>query len=155
MSRLTLDFLDGNSPEAAELARIHALEWQHLYREWDEKKALEEFCSQGTDGSLPATLILREDERFVGSVSVVRDDCEAMRDVGPWLASLYVMPGDRGHGYGSRLVAAAIALAKRNEAATLYVFTESAGKLFLRHGFVQFADAVTNGRAVTILRREI
>ena len=155
MNRLTLVFLVGNSPEAAELARLHALEWQYLYREWNEKKALEEFRSQGTDGSLPATLVLREDERFVGSVSVVRDDCEARKDLGPWLASLYVMPEDRGRGYGSRLVAAAIELAKRNGAVSLYVFTESAEKLFLRHGFVQFADAVTNGRAVTILRREI
>lgn len=155
MSRLTLDFLDGNSPEAAELARLHALEWQHLYCEWDEKKALEEFRGQKTDGSLPATLMLSEDERFVGSVSVVCDDCEARRDLGPWLASLYVLPEDRGHGRGSHLIQAAIELAKRNEVASLYVFTESAEKLFLRQGFVHFADAVTNGRAVTILRREI
>lgn len=155
MNRLTLDFLDGSSPEARKLAHLHALEWQHLYREWDEKKALEEFRGQGTDGSLPATLILCEDERLAGSVSVVRGDCEARRDLGPWLASLYVLPEHRGRGHGSRLIEAAVELAKRNEIASLYVFTESAEKFFLRHGFVRFEDAVSNDRAVTILRREI
>lgn len=155
MSRLTLDFLDGNSPEAAELARLHALEWQHLYREWNEKKALEEFGAQKTDGTLPTTLVLREGGRMVGSVSVVDNDCEARTDLNPWLASLYVMPGHRGQGHGSHLIQAAIELAKRNGSAALYVFTESAEELFLRHGFVEFADAVTNGRVITILRREI
>lgn len=155
MSRLTLDFLDGNSPEAAELTRLHAMEWLHLYREWDEKKAIEDFRSQRINGSIPATLILREDGRLVGSVSVVLDDCEARRDLSPWLASLFVLPGDRGQGHGSHLIQAAIELANRNGVAALYVFTESAEKLFLRQGFVHFAGAVTNGHAITILRREL
>jgi len=155
LKRLTLDFLDGKSAEAAELARLHALEWQHLYSEWDEKKALEDFRTQRINGSVPATLILREDGRLVGSVSVVRDDCEARRDLSPWLASLYVLPKYRGRGHGRRLIEAAIDLTNRNGVASLYVFTESAEKLFLRHGFVHFAAAVTNGHAITILRREI
>ena len=152
---MTLDFLDGNSAEAAELARLHAEEWQHLYREWDERTAREEFRTQSTDGSYPATLVLREDGRLIGSVSVVRDDCEARTDLGPWLASLYVLPGKRGQGHGSRLIEAALGLAKRNGTPGIYVFTESAAELFPRQGFVHFADAVTNGCAVTILRREI
>jgi GNAT superfamily N-acetyltransferase len=155
VNRITLDFLDGNSVEAAQLAHIHAEEWEHLYREWDEQTALAEFRGQRNDGTLPATLILREEGRLVGSVSVVRDDCEARTDLGPWLASLYVIPAQRGRGYGSRLIQAAIELGRRNDVGYLHAFTESAEKLFLRHDFVQFADAVTNGRAITILRREI
>lgn len=154
MSRFTLDFLDGNSAEASALARIHAEEWRHLYREWDEQKALAEFQNHRTDGSLPATMILREDGRLIGSVSVVHQDCEPRMDLSPWLASLYVLPGERGRGHGSRLVEAAIELSKRNKAEYLHVFTESAGKLFLRHGFVRLADAVTNGHNITIYRRE-
>lgn len=151
----TLDFLDGNSPDAGELARRHADEWQHLYREWDEQKALEDFRNQKTDGSIPATLVLREDGRLVGSVSVVRDDCEARRDLGPWLASLYVLPADRGHRHGHRLIEAAVELAKRNGAVCLYVFTESAEDLFSGHGFTRFDTTATNGHAITVLRREI
>jgi len=155
LSRLTLDFLEGNSPEAAELARLHALEWQHLYRRWNEKKALEEFLSQKTDGSLPATLVLREGGRLVGSVSIVDNDCEARTDLNPWLASLYVMPDQRGRGHGSRLVAAALELARGNGVEFLHVFTESAENIFRQHGFSHLADAETKGGPVTILRRQI
>jgi len=155
LSRLTLDFLEGNSPEAAELARLHALEWQHLYREWNEKKALEEFGAQKTDGNLPATLVLREGERLVGSVSVVDNDCEARTDLNPWLASLYVMPGQRGRGHGSRLIAAALELARGNGVEFLHVFTESAENIFRQHGFSHFAAAETKCGPVAILRRKI
>jgi len=152
---VSLEFLDGGSAEAAGLARLHAEEWRHLYREWNEHTALEEFRRQKTDGALPATLILRRDGRLIGSVSVVRDDCESRTDLNPWLASLYVMPGERACGNGSILVAAALELARRNNVGHLHVFTEAAEKIFLRHGFVPLADAVTNGRAIKILRREI
>lgn len=155
MSRLTLDFLDGNSADSAELARIHAKEWKHLYSAWDEQTALAEFRSQSTDGSLPATLVLRKDGRLIGSVSVVHNDCEARPDLTPWLASLCVFPGERRRGHASRLIAAAIDLAKENNTGCLHVFTESAEDLFLRHGFARFATAVTNGHAITILRREL
>jgi len=155
LSRLTLDFLDGNSAEAAELARVHANEWQHLYSGWDEQVARAEFRAHSTEGSIPATLVLRENGRLIGSVSVVRDDCEARTDLGPWLASLYVLPGQRGREHGIRLIEAAIDLAKRNKAPSVYVFTESAAELFLRHGFVHFVDAMTNGHKIAILRRDI
>ncbi len=155
MSWLSLDFLDGNSPEAAELARLHALEWQHLYREWNEKKALEEFGAQKTDGTVPATLVLHEGGRLVGSVSIVDNDCEARTDLNPWLASLLVMPSQRGRGHGSRLIAAALELARGNGVEFLHVFTESAQDIFRQHGFSHFADAETKSGSVTILRRQI
>jgi len=155
LKRLTLDFLDAGSADAGKLARLHADEWQYLYCEWDEKKALEEFHGQRTDGSIPATLVLREDGRLVGSVSVVGDDCEARRDLSPWLASLYVMPENRGQGHGHRLIEAAMALAKENNVACLHVFTDSAERLFLGHNFTRLDAAVTNGHAITILRREL
>jgi GNAT superfamily N-acetyltransferase len=155
LSRITLNFLDGLSDEAGELARLHAAEWRHLYTAWDGQTALEEFGAQKTDGTLPATLVLREGGQLVGSVSVVDNDCEARMDLNPWLASLYVMPGQRRRGHGGRLVAAALELARRNGVEFLHVFTESAEHIFRKHGFLPFEDAKTNGRPVTILRRQI
>jgi GNAT superfamily N-acetyltransferase len=155
LSALTLGFLEGRSTEAAELARWHAREWQHLYRGWNEQTAIDEFGAHKTDGLLPATLVLREEGRLIGSVSIINDDCEARSDLNPWLASLYVVPGERGRGHGGRLVSAALELAQRNHVDFLHVFTESAEGVFQKHGFSRLADAVTNGRSVAILRRKI
>ena len=155
MSVFTLGFLEGGSGEAAELARLHAEEWQHLYRGWNEQTALKEFGAQKKDGSLPTTLVLRDGEQLIGSVSIVDDDCEARTDLNPWLASLYVVPAQRGRGHGNRLIAAALDFARRNDVEFLHVFTESAEGIFRKHGFLPLADAKTNGRPVTILRRKI
>ena len=155
MSGFATGFLEGRSGEAAELARLHAEEWQRLYRGWNEQTALAEFGAQKTDGSLPTTLVLRDGKQIIGSVSIVDDDCEARRDLNPWLASLYVMPGQRGRGHGSRLIAAALDLAERNDVEFLHVFTESSKRIFQKHGFLPLADAVTNNRPVAILRRKI
>ena len=51
MSEGTLTLLDGADPLAAELARFHAAEWGHLYRNWDAAVAQGEFRTHQTDGS--------------------------------------------------------------------------------------------------------
>lgn len=152
---LTLSFLEPDEPLAVELAGRHAGEWAHLYTGWDAEAALRDFRGHRTDGSLPATLVLREEGEFAGSVSVVFGDCEARRDLDPWLASLHVMPAHRGRGYARCLVLAAVDLAARNNVEMLHVFTEGADDLFEKCGFVPLAEADLHGHAVRILRREI
>jgi GNAT superfamily N-acetyltransferase len=153
--KIALSLLDPGEPLAAELAARHAGEWAHLYPGWDAEAALRDFRRHRTDGSLPATLVLREGGEFAGSVSVLFGDCEARRDLDPWLASLHVMPGHRGRGHARRLVLAAVDLAARNNVEVLHVFTEGAEGLFEKCGFVRFADADLHGHAVRILRRKI
>lgn len=153
--KISLTFLDPGEPLAEELAARHAGEWAHLYTGWDAGVALRDFRGHRTDGSLPATLVLREGGEFAGSVSVVFGDCEARRDLDPWLASLHVMPEHRGRGHARRLVLAAVDLAARSNVEMLHVFTEGADGLFEKCGFVPLAEADLHGHAVRILRREI
>jgi len=150
-----ITLLDQADPIAPKLALLHAAEWGHLYENWDSTKALEEFRGQKTDGSLPATLVLREKGETVGSVSLVNGDCEARRDLDPWLASLYVVPAFRGRGHAQRLIEAAIHHAAAAGAGSLHVFTESAAGLFRRHGFCEIDRAVLHGTPVEILRRDL
>ena len=155
MPEVSITLLAGSDPLTGELAERHAAEWGHLYADWDSAKALSEFRSQKTDGSLPATLVLREDERVAGSVSLLYGDCEACADLDPWLARLYVLPEFRGRGHGSRLIDAAIHLAAAAGEKALHVFTESAASLFRRHGFAGAKHAILHGKPIEILRREL
>ena len=147
--------LDGSDPLTVELAKRHAAEWGCLYTDWDSAKALAEFRMQKTDGSLPTTLVLREDEKVAGSVSLLYGDCEACTDFDPWLASLYVFPDFRGRGHAGRLIEAAIQFAARAGVGVLHVFTESASDLFRRHGFEALERTMLHGKPVEILRREL
>jgi len=152
MSRVSITLLDGSDPLTAELAKRHAAEWGCLYTDWDSVKALAEFQTQNTDGSLPATLVLREDEQVAGSVSLLYGDCEARTDLDPWLARLYVFPEFRGRGRAGRLIEAAIQFAAKAGEKELHVFTESAGDLFRRHGFKTLERAILHGKPIEILR---
>lgn len=153
MSRVSITLLNGRDPLTEDLAERHAAAWGYLYTDWDSAKALAEFRTQKTDGSLPATLVLRENEQVAGSVSVLCGDCEACTDLDPWLASLYVFPECRGRGHAGRLIEAAIHLAEKAGEKELHVFTESAADLFRRHGFTTLERTTLHGKPIEILRR--
>lgn len=153
MSHVSITLLDGRDPLTEELAKRHAAAWGYLYTDWDSAKALAEFRPQKTDGSLPATLVLREDEQVAGSVSLLYGDCEACTGLDPWLGSLYVFSEFRGRGHAGRLIEAAIHFAENAGEKELYVFTESASELFRCHGFEAFQRTMLHGKPIEILRR--
>lgn len=155
MPRISITLLDGRDPLTEDLARRHAAAWGHLYTNWDTSKALAEFRPQKTNGSLPATLVLREDEQVAGSVSLLFGDCEARTDLDPWLGSLYILPEFRGRGYAGRLIEAATHFAAEAGVEVLYVFTESAASLLRRHDFSSVERTLLHGRPIDILRREL
>lgn len=155
MPQVAITLLDGSDPLTEELAKRHAAEWGYLYTNWDSSKALAEFRPHKTDGSLPATLVLRENGLVAGSVSLLFGDCEARMDLDPWLASLYVFPEFRGRGYADRLIDAAIRFAATAGEKLLHVFTESAAGLFRRHGFETIESTALHGKTIEILRREL
>jgi GNAT superfamily N-acetyltransferase len=150
-----MTLLAADDPVAAEIARIHTAEWGHLYPDWDEAVALREFRSHRSDGSLPATLISREGGVYVGSVSVIFNDCAARPDLNPWLASLYVRPQARGRGIAAQLVRAAVDLAAAAGEQRLYVFTESATGLFASHGFRPIDRTSLHGHPIDVLERTL
>jgi GNAT superfamily N-acetyltransferase len=150
---ISVGFLAADDPSAEDMARVHAAAWGHLYPDWDEAVALAELRSHRSDGSLPATLVLRGDGVYTGSVSVIFNDCAARPDLNPWLASLYVAPSARGRGFGSRLVQGAVDLAAAAGEQRLYVFTESAAGLFESHGFHLIDRTSLHGHPIDILER--
>jgi len=155
MSLVSITLLDGRVTLTAELAERLAAEWGYLYTKWDSEEALADFQQQKTDGSLPATLVLREDEQVAGSVSLLYGDCEACTNLDPWLGSLYVFPEFRGRGHAGRLIEAAIRFAETAGEKELHVFTESAGGLFRRHGFKTLERTMLHGKPIEILRCEL
>jgi predicted N-acetyltransferase YhbS len=138
---------------AATLAAWHAAEWAHLYPDWDEDRALRELLAEPGVGRLPLTLIARDENSLLGSVSLIFDDLPGWPALNPWLASLYVAPGERRRGIGAALVQAACRVTDDLACARLYLFTESAQDYFQRLGFRIHASAVTQGHPVTVMVR--
>lgn len=57
---------------------------------------------------MPFTLVALADDRFAGTVSVIAHDADEWPDLSPWVAALWVEPGDRRGGIGATLVDEAV-----------------------------------------------
>jgi amino-acid N-acetyltransferase len=83
----------------------------------------------GIERYVESTVVVRDGARVVGCAAI-----EPYGDVG-LLRSVAVEPSHHGHGLGSRLTDAALALARRRGIRTLYLLTETAMPFFTRFGF--------------------
>lgn len=148
--------IDERAAVADLLAGWHVEQWGELYdpEVWNLDIARSEFYDHGTThpGSLPITIValdseVRQRSRSTpdgasgdwgvrGSVSLVAsDDLAGYDHLGPWLASLYVLPIHRGQGLGSRLVDAVVAQAHELGVTHLYLFTAEHADWYRRWGF--------------------
>jgi predicted N-acetyltransferase YhbS len=62
-------------------------------------------------GPIPTALVAHEGDRFVGTVSLIACDEDSRPQYTPWVAALWVEPGDRQQGIGAALVERAVEFA--------------------------------------------
>jgi len=149
---MRIDFLDQHREHIATLAAWHHGEWGRLYDEWTLEVAEAELADQATRRTLPTTLVMMDEGRPLGSVSLVLEDAPELCEEGsPWLASLYVVPEARGRGLGAKLVNAAVELAARENIAHLFLFTPEHANFYQRLGWRLIARTALKGTAVDLM----
>ncbi len=89
---------------APALAHAHVNAFGALLPDWTAEQALDELKTHDRRRAIPTTLIAVDDGDWLGSVSLLQNDHDDIRQYSPWLASLYVKPEARRHGAGRLLV---------------------------------------------------
>lgn len=113
----------------------------------------EDLRARTTRDRVPVTFLALENGAPVGTVSLIEDDLEMHPELTPWLASLYVTPGNRGAGLRTNLVSHAVEAARGFGIGTLYLYTPGQAQFYTRLGW-EFLEATEfRGRAITIMRR--
>ncbi|GAK55678.1 acetyltransferase, GNAT family [Candidatus Vecturithrix granuli] len=112
------------------------------------KKHLQENCR---DNQVPLTLIALLDGDVVGTASLIEYDMDTRRDLSPWLASVYVIPAQRGKGIGTELVQAIVAKAKEFKIPKLYLFTPDKEHFYQRLGWQTQEHTEYRGHKVVIM----
>ena len=100
------------------------------YMEWYRERnipfelVMKSYQSRTEKKGLPASFVALHSGLPVGMASLKADDLWSRKDLGPWLASLYVHHAFRGMGIGSELVKTVCAEAARQEHRRLHLFLD-------------------------------
>jgi GNAT superfamily N-acetyltransferase len=130
-------------------------EWRHLLGQRSRAEFEAWLRAGGRGPGLPTTLVEIGDGAPVATVSLESDDMDIRPDLTPWLASLYVVPAQRGRGLGRMLVRAAEEEARTRGVAELYLYTPAQEDFYAALGWERLERCAYRATAVTIMRRSL
>jgi GNAT superfamily N-acetyltransferase len=145
-------------PNTAELQTCAA--WRHEaflksygYSLSDSAAQLTKLATQPDE--YETALIALADRNLAGICLLVLQEFEALHDVSPWLASLYVAPEFRKRGVARRLVAAIEDQARSHGVARLHLYTGDAEKFYLKCGWSLAEQGIADGEPYAFMIREL
>ena len=141
------------SPARLEFLASHLVaEFGHLYPGWDESAATNELSQDAARG-LPLHLAAIENDRTLGSASIIDDD-EVTGWEGDewWLANVFVLPEYRGRGIGSSLIKHAIEIARQSGARDLHLVTDTVENWYLKQGWERIGIGDVHGHPMVVMR---
>lgn len=135
------------------LANWYRQEWGHLSPDRSLEEWIQRLAERAHRDRIPLTVIAFEDDQPVGLASLVAADMDTRRDLSPWLAGVYVAPAYRKRGFGSDLVMDIEERAAGLGIETLYLYTNSAQRLYERLGWLEIEREPYRGREVVIMSK--
>ena len=140
-------------PEAiGRLARWYHDEWYDIER-LSLAALTNELTERLSDATLGRTFLARADGAVVGCISLDRSDLPGHESLGPWLASLYVVPAWRGRGLGATLIRHVVRVATAAGAPALYLWTAGSTRRYEAAGFHPLQQTLYGTRPITVMRR--
>ncbi len=132
---LRIEYLADHMDLAPTLARWHHDEWRDLIPNWSYDIALEELRTHQHRAAIPTTLVAFRGKTLVGSASLLVEDLPEWRHLTPWVASVYVVPSERGQKVGTQLVRHAVTVAGQLGVKTVYLLTPGQAAFYRRLGW--------------------
>jgi len=132
-----------------------------LWEEWGRKKGRPFERTHGMIAArtarqgLEQCFVALEDGAPVGTASLAAEDADSRPDLSPWLASVFVAPEARGRGYARVLVTAVESAARVAGFPTLWLFTDSAARIYASLGWVDAGTVADHGRGYVLMRRDL
>jgi len=104
---------------------------------------------------MPTVLVLLDQQRPIGMVTLCLDDLDGRPLLNPWLAGLYVDPAHRGNGHGHRLINELEAFASRERIKRLSLYTSNAVSLYAGVGWRTIETVELKGKTYFIMQKHL
>ena len=142
-------------------ARIAALQFANWGRStgFDSAESYERFLRDAAgSGRLPAILVARRAGMFLGSVNLLLHEMTTRPSLSPWLAQLFVIAEERGHGIGGALVRACLARFAELGFPRVHLYTAAASRLpayYASLGWKPIEDVEYLGKMRTVMAFDV
>ena len=127
--------------------------WRHTDKSPDQ--LLDAVARSASERPMPRTFILLVGNEPVGTASLVAHDLDDRPELTPWLAAVFVVRHARGQGHAARLVTEVEAHARSASIATLWLYTNTAERIYARLGWRTAETIRHNGKPFALMRREL
>jgi GNAT superfamily N-acetyltransferase len=107
------------------------------------------------DSGFQQTFVLLINNRPAGTASLVAHDLQERPELTPWLAAVFVAPQFRGNGYAAHLIEAVEQAARAEAVKILWLFTNTAERVYSRAGWRTAEIFQLNGRPTALMRRDL
>jgi len=151
ISELRIEYLADHPAYVPQLAEYHLREWGHLHpAESIEGRTnrIRAVCGRGT---VPTTVVALIGDELAGSAMLIAHDMDTHPELTPWLAGVFVTPGQRLKGLGSLLVERIVTLASNIGSRRLYLYTEKAQAFYSRLGWHHLERCKYLGAEVAVM----
>ena len=132
---MRIEYLADNIALVPIIAHWHHEEWGYFNPGDSVEKRITNLQTHLGREQIPTTFISLSGGILLGSASLIAHDMDTRMDLSPWLASIYVLPENRGQGIGTALVERVIEEAVELGIETLYLFTPDRKGFFASLGW--------------------
>ena len=155
MGEVKIAYLADHPQHVPTVAKWIIDEWGHQSPSMTQESVETKFRTYLNRNTIPLTLLATSEKRPVGTASLVLHDMEDHQELSPWLASVYVLPEQRGQGIGSKLVKSIELLSAHLDEEQLYLFTPDRESFYARMNWTVLERTNFRDRAVVIMRKSI
>lgn len=148
-----IERLRADSPNVTLVATWTFKAWGHLHPGQTLEKQIAFVCSECGEVGVPSVFVALENDAPVGTASLIADDMSTRPELGPWLASVFVSPDQRGRGIASRLIARVEQEARASGFECGYLYTPDQQALYHRLGWRAFEEVTYLGEQVTLMAK--
>ncbi len=148
---MQIAYLTAHPQYISTLAAWHQTQWGHLNPGSTAQERADRLRQHTGQPGIPTTLIAREGDVLLGSVSLVKNDLTTHPQLTPFLASVYVAPAHRRRGIASALVRHMVDEVRQLGVPRLYLITPDQQPLYARLGWSALEQVYYRDEWVTLM----
>lgn len=151
-----IDYLADHTDVLLDLASLHCEFFGRFKPDMTPESRAEQLGARSGKTSIPLTVVALDQEKPIGSASIVEHDLDSRPDLSPWVASVVVRSDYQRQGVGTALMKRIEIEAVKLGIKKLFLFTPDMEVFYTTLDWVTIGSEIFKGRfEVTLMEKEI